>query len=64
MPSWSFKLEGQVFNGMEIFSASDMDMEDKDLNLDPRVYGPVVCLYVHWFETFWEFVVQHFIGET
>ena len=64
MPSCPFKLEGQVFNGMEIVSASHMDMEDKVLNLDTRVCGPVVLLYVHWFESFWEFVVQHLIGET
>ena len=64
MPSWSFKLAGQVLNGMEIISASHMDMEDKVLNPDPRVCGPVVLLYVHWFESFWEFVVQHLIGET
>ena len=64
MPSWSFKLEGQVFDGMEIVSATHMDMEDKVLNPDPRVCGPVVHLYVHWFESFWEFVVQHLIGET
>ena len=64
MPSWSFKLEGQVLDGMEIVSASHMDMEDKVLNPDPRVFGPVVRLYVHWFESFWEFMVQHLIGET
>ena len=47
MPSWSFKLEGQVLDGVEIVSVSHMDMEDKVLNLDPRVYGPIVRLYVH-----------------
>ena len=64
MPSWSFKLEGQVLDGVEIVSAGHMDMEDKVLDPDPRVCGPVVCLYVHWFESFWKFVVQHLIGET
>ena len=64
MPSWSFKLEGQVLDGVEIISASHMDMEDKVFNPDTRVYGPVVRLYVHWFESFWKFVVQHLIGET
>ena len=64
MPSWSFKLEGQVFDRMEIVSASHMDMEDKVLNPDPRVCRFVVRLYVHWFESFWKFLVQHLIGET
>ena len=49
---------------MEIISPSHMDMEDVVLNPDPRVYDPVVRLYVHWFESFWEFIVQHLIGET
>ena len=64
MPSWSFKLEGQVLDGVEIIAAGHMDMEDKVLNPDPRVCAPVICLYVHWFESFWEFVVQHLIDET
>ena len=64
MPSWSFKLEGQVLDGMEIVSTSHVDVEDKVLNSDPRVCGPVVCVYILWFESFWEFVVQHLIGET
>ena len=64
MPSWSFQLEGQVLDGVEIVSASHMDMEDKVLNPDPSVCGPVLCLYVHWFESFLEFVVQHLVGES
>ena len=64
MSSWSFKLEGQVLDGVEIVSASHMDMEDKVLDPDSRVCGPVVRLYVHRFEFFWEFVIQHLISET
>ena len=64
MPSWSFKLEGQVLDGVEIVSASHMDMEDEVLNPDPRVCRSVVRLYVHWFEPFWKFVVQHLISKT
>ena len=63
MPSWSFQLEGQVFDGVEIVSASHMDMKDKVLNPDPRVCLSVVRLYVHGFESLWEFVIQHLIGE-
>ena len=64
MPSWPFKLEGQVFNGMEIVSTSHMNMEDEVLYPDSRVCGPVVRLYVHRFESLWEFVIQHLISET
>ena len=63
MPSWPFKLEGQVFNGMEIVSTSNMNMEDEVLYLDSRVCGSVVRFYVHWFESLWEFMIQHLIGE-
>ena len=64
MPSWPFKLEGQVFNGMEIVSTSHMNMEDEILYPDSRVCSSVIRLYVHWFESFWEFVIQHLISET
>ena len=63
MPSWSFQLEGKVFDGVEIVSASHMDMEDEVLDPDPRVCRSVVRLYVHGFESLWEFVIQHLIGE-
>ena len=63
MPSWPFKLEGQVFNGMDIVSTRHMNMEDEVLYPDSRVCGSVVRLYVYWFESFWEFVIQNLIGE-
>ena len=52
VPSWSFQLEGQVFDGVEIISTSHVDMKDKVLNPDPRVCRFVVSLYVHGFESF------------
>ena len=64
MLSWSFQVEGQVFDGVGIISASHVDMKDKVLNPDPRVCRSVVRLYVHGFESLWKFVIQHLIGET
>ena len=52
------------FDDVEIVSVSHMDMEDEVLNPDPRVCRSVVCLYVHGFESLWEFMIQHLIGET
>ena len=49
---------------MEIVSTSHMNMEDEVLYPDSRVCGPVVRLYVHRFESLWEFVIQHLISET
>ena len=63
MSSWSLQLERKVFDGMEIISPSHVDMKDKVLNLDPRVCCSIVCLYVHRFESFWEFMLHYFIGE-
>ena len=63
MSSWSFQLEGQIFNGVEIISASYVDMKDKVLDPDPRVCSFVVCLYIHGFKSFRKFKVQHLIGE-
>ena len=63
MPSSSYQLEGQVFNGVELVSASHMDMEDEVLNPDPRVYRSVVRLYVHGLESLWKFMIQYLIGE-
>ena len=63
MPSWSFQLEGQVFNGVEVVSARHTDMEDEVLNPDPRVCRSVVRLYVHGFESFWKFVIQNLVDE-
>ena len=63
MPSWSFQLEGQIFDGVEIISTSHVDMKDKVLDPDPKVRRSVVCLYVHGFESLWEFVIQHLIDE-
>ena len=59
-----FELEGQVLDGVEIVSASHMNMEDKVLNPDSRVCCSVVCLYVYGFESLWKFMVQHLVGET
>ena len=64
MPSWSFKFEGQVLDGMEIVSTSHVDVEDIVLDPDPRVYCSVVCVYVYRFESLWKFMIQHLIGET
>ena len=63
MPSWSFQLEGQVFDGVEIVSASHMDVKNKVINPDYRVCRFVVCPDVYGFEPLWKFMIQHLIGE-
>ena len=63
MSSWSLQLEGKVFDGVEVIPTSQVNMQDKILDPDPWVCRSVVCLYVHRFETLWEFMVQYFFGE-
>ena len=62
MPSWSFQLEGQVFDGVEIISMSHMDMKDKVLDPDP---GSDVPSYASMFTGLNPSgsMVQHHIGE-
>ena len=64
MPSWSFELEGQVFDGVEIISSSHMDVKNKVLNPDRRARRSVVCLDVYGFKPLWKFMIQHLVGET
>ena len=63
MPSWSFQLEGQVFDGVEIIFVSHVDVKNKVLNPDHGVCRSIVCLYVYGFKSLWKFVIQHLIGE-
>ena len=63
MPSWSFQLEGEVFDGAEVISASHMNVKDKVLNPDCRVCRSVVCLDVYGFKPLWKFMIQHLINE-
>ena len=63
MLSWSLQLEGKVFDGVEVIPTSHVNMQDKILDPDPWVCRAIVCLYVHRFETLWEFMVQYFFGE-
>ena len=64
MSSWSFQLEGKIFDGVEIVPMSHVYVKDKILNPDPRVCRSVVCLYIHGFKSLWKFMIQHLIGES
>ena len=63
MSSWSLHLEGKVFDGVEIIPTSHVNMQNKIVDPDPWVCRSIICLYVHMFETLWEFMVQYFFGE-
>ena len=64
MPSWSFKIEWEVFDGVEIIAAGHVDMKEIILAPYRRICCAVVCLYVYGFEPCWKFMIQHLIGKT
>ena len=63
MPSWAFKLEWEVFDGVKIIPAGHVDM--KEIILDPyrRIYCAIVRFDVHEFETLGDFMIYYFICE-
>ena len=48
---------------MEVIPTSHVYVKDKIFNPDPGIRRSVVCLYIHGFESLWEFMIQHLIGE-
>ena len=63
MPSWSFKLEWEVFDGVKIIAAGHVDM--KEIVFDPNrgVCCAIVGFNVHGFKPVWKFVLHYFVSE-
>ena len=63
MPSWSFKLEWEVLDGVEIVTADHMDM--KEIIFDPNrgVCCAIVGFNVHGFKPFRDLMIHYFICE-
>ena len=63
MPSWSFKLEWEILDGVEIITAGHMDM--KEIILDPyrRICCAIVRFNVYEFEALKDFMIHYFICE-
>ena len=63
MPSWSFKLEWDVFDGVKIVTAGHVDM--KEIVFDPNrgICCAIVGFNVHGFEALWDFMIHYFIRE-
>ena len=63
MPSWSFKLEREVFDGVEIVTAGHMDV--KEIIFDPNrgVYCAIVRFDVYGFKPFGDLMIHYFVSE-
>ena len=63
MPSWSFKLEWEILDGVEIVTAGHMDM--KEIIFDPNrgVRCAIIGFNVHGFKPFGDLMIHYFIYE-
>ena len=52
MSSWSFKLEWEVFDGMEIIAAGHVDMKEIVFNPNRGVCCAIVGFNIHEFKPF------------
>ena len=63
MPSWSFKLKWEIFDGVQVVSACHMDV--KEIILDPncRIRRTIVRLDIDGLKTPWDLVNHYFVCE-
>ena len=63
MPSWSFKVEWEVFDGVKIITAGHVDM--KEIVFDPNrgVCCAIVRFDIHGFKPFGDLIIHYFICE-
>ena len=63
MPGWSFKLEGEIFDGVKIVTAGHVDV--KKIVFDPNrgVCCAIVRFNIHGFKPFGDLMIHYFICE-
>ena len=63
MQSWSFKLEWEVFDGVEIVAAGHMDV--KEIIFDPNrgVCCAIVGFDINGFKPFRDLMIHYFVSE-
>ena len=63
MPGWSFKLEGEIFDGVKIVTADLMDM--KEIVFDPNrgVCCAIIGFNIDGFKPFGDLMIHYFICE-
>ena len=63
MSCWSLEFEGEVLDGMEIVTASPVNVEKKIFDPYRGICRSIVWFNVHEFKPFWELVLHYLIGE-
>ena len=63
MPSWSFKLEREIFDGVKIVAAGHMYMEEIILNPNRGVCCAIVGFDINGFKPFGDLMIHYFVSE-
>ena len=63
MPSWSFKLELEIFDGVEIVTAGHMDMIEIVFDPNRGVNCAIVGFDVYGLEALGDLMIHYFICE-
>ena len=63
MPRWSFKLEWEILDGVEIVAAGHVDV--KEIIFDPNrgVCSAIVRFNVYGFKPFRDLMIHYFVSE-
>ena len=63
MPSWSFKLEREIFDGVKIVAAGHMDVEKIVFDPHREVCCAIVRFDVYGFKPFGDLMIHYFVSE-
>ena len=63
MPSWSFKLEWEVLDGVEIVAAGHMDVKEIIFDPNRRVCCAIVGFIAYGFKPFRDLMIHYFVSE-
>jgi len=53
----------EIFDGVEIITASHVNVEKKVFNPYSRIRRSIICFNVYGLKPFWELVLHYLIGE-
>ena len=63
MPSWSFKLVREIFDGVKIVAVGHMYMEEIILNPNRGVCCAIVGFDINGFKPFGDLMIHYFVSE-
>ena len=63
MSGWSFKLEGEIFDGVKIITAGHVDVKKRVFDPNRGVCCAIVRFNIHGFKPFGDLMIHYFICE-